>query len=386
MVLSGGVLYMEMCSALYTGGGNLRAYRKFSRGLDRITKEEYDDWNRITFRAFHKIWILVFVVEVFLFLFFKPNAECGRLRYFWLFIVKPSGMQGLALLVVEGASLRKRKVYNKREMFLGTIILISIFAASAIWIHTSVELMSMLLMLPLIITTLYKDRMLTWIQLVICIAIYVLKELYFYPHTPYFPPLNSFINVTIFCGSIFVELFLIQHVQDYVGIMEKKANRDSMTGLYNHKVFYEKLEQEYLEHKKDGSPLSLIVIDIDNFKQINDTYGHAFGDEVICKVAGILTELKDPCLCARYGGEEFAVILNHAGMKQAVEIAEQIRHEFIAHEFVTKEGSKKFTVSIGVAENKAQYKEGKEIFLNADAQLYRAKQNGRNQVCYEMKS
>lgn len=73
-------------------------------------------------------------------------------------------------------------------------------------------------------------------------------------------------------------------------------------------------------------------------------------------------------------------------MKQAVEIAEQIRHEFIAHEFVTKEGSKKFTVSIGVAENKAQYKEGKEIFLNADAQLYRAKQNGRNQVCYEMKS
>ncbi len=357
-------------------------YRKFNRGSNRVTKEEYDDWNRITFRAFHKIWILVFLVEIFLFLFYQPNEECGRLRYFWLFIVKPSGMQGIAMLIIEGASLIKRKVYYKREMFLGTIVLISFFAASAIWIHTSVQLMSMLLVLPLIITTLYKDRFLTWLQLVICILIYALKEVYFYPNTPYFPPLNSFINVSIFCGSIFVELFLIQHVQDYVGIMEKKANKDSMTGLYNHKIFYEKLQQEFLRHKKDGKPFSLIVIDIDNFKRINDTYGHAFGDEVICKVSAILTKLKYPCLCARYGGEEFAVILDNLGIEQAVQVAEQIRKEFAAEKFMTNDGSKSFSISIGVADNVNDYKEGKEIFLKADEKLYNAKQNGRNQVCF----
>ena len=123
---------------------------------EQVTKSEFDEWNQITFKAFYKIWILVLAVELLLFVFYKPNSECGRIRYFWLFIVKPSGMQGIAMLIVIGLSKIKRKIYYKRTMFLSTIILISIFAASAIWIHTSVELMSMLLMLPLIITTLYK--------------------------------------------------------------------------------------------------------------------------------------------------------------------------------------------------------------------------------------
>lgn len=360
----------------------MKIRKKYRPELDRITKEEFDDWNRITYRTFYKIWILVFIVEIFLFIFFKPNAECSRLHYLWLFVIKPSGMQLAALLIVKGISLRKRKYYYKREMFLYTILVISAYAASAIWIHTSVPLMSTLLMLPLIITTLYKDSFLTWLQLFICIAIYALKELYFYPNTPYFPPLNSFINVSIFCGSILVELFLIQHVQDYVRIMEKKANRDSMTGLYNHKIFYEKLEQEYLSHKKDHSSFSLIVLDIDYFKQINDTYGHAFGDEVICKVSSILKSLPYSCFCARYGGEEFAVILENMKAAQAAEIAEQIRKEFAAHVFQTNAGDKVFTVSIGVADNSDADQNGKDVFLKADVRLYHAKQSGRNQICF----
>lgn len=359
----------------------MRISKKYNPELDRISKEEYDDWNQITFRAFYKIWILVFAVEILLFIFFKPNAECSRSRYFYLFIVKPSGLQLAALLIVKGLSMIKRKHYHKREMFLYTIIVISAYAASAIWIHTSVQLMSMLLMLPLIITTLYKDMFLTWLQLLICIMIYALKELYFYPNTPYFPPLNSFINVSIFCGSVFVELFLIQHVQDYVGIMEKKANRDSMTGLYNHKVFYEKLEQEYQSHKKNNAAFSLIVLDIDKFKKINDTYGHAFGDEVICKVASILKSLTYSCFCARYGGEEFAIIFDDMEAAQAAAVAEQIRKEFAACVFQTSDGAKSFSVSIGVADNRNTQQNGKEMFQQADAQLYRAKQNGRNQVC-----
>ncbi len=356
--------------------------QKNNNVLNRVTKTEYDEWNQITFKAFYKIWIVVFVIEVFLFLFFKPNAECGRLRYFWLFIIKPSGMQEIALLIVLGITKIERKVYYKREMFLGTIILISIFAASAIWIHTSVQLMSMLLMLPLIITTLYKDKTLTWLQLLICVMIYALKELYFYPHTPYFPPLNSFINVTIFCGSIFVELFLIQHVQDYVGIMEKRANRDSMTGLYNHKVFYEELEEEYAWCKKNKKTFSLIVMDIDFFKKINDTYGHAFGDEVICKVAEIMKGLEQSCFCARYGGEEFAIILHDMEIRQAAELAEEIRAAFEQEIFETQEGDKSFAISVGVAESNQNCQKGKDVFVQADDRLYLAKQNGRNQVCW----
>lgn len=348
--------------------------------LERVTKAEFDEWNRITFKAFYKIWILVLAVELLLFVFYKPNPECGRLRYFWLFIVKPSGMQGIAMLIVVGLSRIRHKVYYKRVMFLSTVILISIFAASAIWIHTSVQLMSMLLMLPLIITTLYKDRFLTWLQLFICIAVYALKELYFYPNTPYFPPLNSFINVSIFCGSIFVELFLIQHVQDYVRIMEKKADRDAMTGLYNHKIFYEQLDQEYADYKKNRKPFSLIVMDIDLFKSINDTYGHAFGDEVICKVAQIIKDMDIPCHSARYGGEEFAIILSDTELKKAVDVAENIRKDFENADFQTSDGTKHFSISVGAAQVGDDCTTGKDIFLKADKQLYMAKQNGRNQV------
>lgn len=353
------------------------------QGTEQITKEDHNDWNRITFPVFYKIWILVFCVEVFLFLFYQPNPECSRLRYFWLFIVKPSGMQALALLIVKAFSLRKRTVYYKREMFLGTVILISVYAASAIWIHTSVELMSILLTLPLIITTLYKDRFLTWLQLVICILVYLLKEVYFYPHTPYFPPLNPFINITIFCGSIFVELFLIQHVQAYVGIMEKRAEKDAMTGLYNHKRFYDELEQDYRLCRKTGTVLSLIVLDIDYFKKINDTYGHAFGDEVICKVASIIRQESGLNFCARYGGEEFAVILKDGSVEQAAELADKIRIAFAGVLFDTKEGRKHFSVSVGAAACSSACKDGRDLFEKADAQLYRAKQSGRNRVCFE---
>ena len=361
----------------------MRLPKNNTKSLERVTKAEFDEWNQITFKAFYKIWILVLAVELLLFVFYKPNPECGRLRYFWLFIVKPSGMQGIAMLIVVGLSKIKRKIYHKRIMFLSTVILISIFAASAIWIHTSVQLMSMLLMLPLIITTLYKDRFLTWLQLAICIAVYALKELYFYPHTPYFPPLNSFINVSIFCGSILVELFLIQHVQDYVRIMEKRADRDSMTGLYNHKLFYEQLDQEYAVYKKNKKPFSLIVMDIDHFKNINDTYGHAFGDEVICKVVDIIKSLDIPCQCARYGGEEFAIILSDTKLSSAVETAEHIRVQFEATSFHTEDGIRQFSISVGVAQISEKCTEGKDIFLKADEQLYRAKQNGRNRVCSE---
>lgn len=359
----------------------MRLLKNNAKAVERVSKSEFDEWNQITFKAFYKIWILVLAVELLLFVFYKPNPECGRARYFWLFIVKPSGMQGIAMLIVVGLSKIKRKIYYKRTMFLSTIILISIFAASAIWIHTSVELMSMLLMLPLIITTLYKDKFLTWVQLLICVAIYALKELYFYPHTPYFPPLNNFINISIFCGSILVELFLIQHVQDYVQIMEKRANVDSMTGLYNHKMFYKQLAQEYMIYKKKGTPFSLIVIDIDLFKNINDTYGHAFGDEVICRIAKLIKNLTIPCHCSRYGGEEFAIIIPDTRLDTAVKIAESIRIQFADESFNTDDGIKQFSISVGVSEINKDCNESKDIFLKADEQLYKAKQNGRNRVC-----
>lgn len=349
---------------------------------DRITKEEFDNWYRVTMTIFAKIWLLVLFVELLLFAFYKPNPQCGRWLYFQYFIIKPSGIMLVAWIVVKIYSKVKKQNFYRWQTSLSTIIMISTFCAAAVWSHTSVKLLSMVLMFPLVLTTLYRSKLFTWLQIIICIFIYVMYELYFLPHSPYLPPLNSFIGISIFVGSIFTEYFLLQQVKIYVDQIERKANKDSMTGLYNHKAFYEELERECKKSTKKADELALLVMDIDKFKNVNDTYGHAFGDEVICKVAEILKNGQYSGFCSRYGGEEFAMLLPNTTKMDAVVIAEEIRKEFEVYEFVTEEGEKRhFSVSIGVAVYDPQYKDAREFFVKADENLYFAKQNGRNQVC-----
>ncbi|MGN0483117.1 MAG: GGDEF domain-containing protein [Lachnospiraceae bacterium] len=348
---------------------------------DRITKQEFDDWFRITLIAFRKIWLVTFLIEFLLFLFYKPNPECGRLRYFWLFIIKPSGLMMLALIIADVYHHLKKNNFRRIQTSLTTIFVISSFCAAAIWIHTSVQMMVMLLMVPLFITSLYKNQLMTWLQLVICIFIYVMYELYFYPHSIYLPPLNSFINISIFIGSILVELFLIQHMQAYVEIVEKKGNYDSMTGLYNHKLFYDELESTRQAMIKKQLPAALLVMDIDHFKLVNDTYGHVFGDKVICTVAEILTSVNPRGFCARYGGEEFAIIFTNLPFEDALQCAEQIRKQFEDTTFQVEKGPCHFTLSIGAAAFDPSFSDARTWFEKADAALYRAKENGRNRVC-----
>ena len=123
------------------------------------------------------------------------------------------------------------------------------------------------------------------------------------------------------------------------------------------------------------------MIDIDNFKNVNDTYGHAFGDVVLKEVADICARHKGvEGFCARYGGEEFAILFKGAGVGQAEEMAEQIRQEFEQKMFVTPQGERSFSVSIGVADYDRAYPSASAFFGVADAALYRAKREGKNQV------
>ena len=109
--------------------------------------------------------------------------------------------------------------------------------------------------------------------------------------------------------------------------------------------------------------------------------GHAFGDEVICRIAKLIKSLTIPCHCSRYGGEEFSIIIPDTRLDSAVEIAEYIRTQFANESFDTNDGIKRFSISVGVSETNEDCNDSKDIFLKADEQLYKAKQNGRNKVC-----
>ena len=108
--------------------------------------------------------------------------------------------------------------------------------------------------------------------------------------------------------------------------LESLATTDGLTGVKNHRAFQESLEREYARAMRYGSPLSLLMLDVDHFKQFNDQFGHPAGDEALKQVARILaSESRSDALVARYGGEEFAVILPNCGYEEAAGIAERVR-------------------------------------------------------------
>lgn len=159
------------------------------------------------------------------------------------------------------------------------------------------------------------------------------------------------------------------------------AIRDGLTGLYNYRYFWEMLNQQVGQSRRYGWPLSLLFLDIDNFKKVNDTLGHPQGDLVLKALAGFLAqEVRQADLLCRYGGEEFVVLLPQTPAEQAMIMAERLR-EGIAHLPVNLAGRElSITISIGLAGLTPEM-DGAALVKAADSALYRAKEGGRNRVC-----
>ena len=159
---------------------------------------------------------------------------------------------------------------------------------------------------------------------------------------------------------------------------------DELTGLANRRNFDKTLEREFKLAKRDKKPLSVILCDIDFFKNYNDTYGHQAGDDCLAKVAKALDDVvsRPTDLACRYGGEEFTFILPNTDLKRAQQLAEKVR-ELVSDLKVIHEGSTispYISLSLGVATYNGQFSDGEEITKQADVALYQAKDNGRNRV------
>ncbi|HOV15441.1 MAG TPA: diguanylate cyclase [Spirochaetota bacterium] len=165
--------------------------------------------------------------------------------------------------------------------------------------------------------------------------------------------------------------------------VKKLATIDSLTKLYNRRYFYEIAEREFMESKRYDIPLSVIMVDIDNFKKINDNYGHNIGDEFIKYVAEKASKgvRKSDVIC-RYGGEEFVILLPGTDIDTAIIVAERIRKSIESNYIDTREFGKLFiTSSLGVSSKKDETQSVEQLIHIADEALYTAKIKGRNQVC-----
>lgn len=163
--------------------------------------------------------------------------------------------------------------------------------------------------------------------------------------------------------------------------VEQTALRDNLTGLLTHRAFQDQLEESVLEASRYNQPLSIILVDVDHFKSINDTYGHQAGDLVLQGLAHVMDRTVRPVdIIARYGGEEFAILLLQTSRREAAVLAEQIRMDLAAQVFEVMGKSISITSSFGVATFPEDATSGQQLFRQADQRLYKAKHEGRNQV------
>ena len=235
----------------------------------------------------------------------------------------------------------------------------------------------------------WTDQHWAKIQVILFAVMVVVRHLVIYV-TGYrivdFWRLTNLIGMFCIGGLVY---YNVKYVHNQTMLLGDATRMDAATGLYNHECFYEELEKrmeafaQTPEKERENACFCLLIADIDNFKRVNDTYGHAFGDEVLLGLAGIF---KNYCgakdFAARYGGEEFVLIVGGCHKKDALTRANTIRRRFADTVFADAFGEEhQFTVSLGVAEYDRPWNTASKFFDQADQALYQAKNTGKNRVC-----
>lgn len=166
--------------------------------------------------------------------------------------------------------------------------------------------------------------------------------------------------------------------------LEELAMKDELTGIANRRYFMLKIQEEFARAKRYKNPLALLMMDLDNLKIINDTFGHLAGDQVLLQAARVLSDyLRETDLPGRFGGDEFGIILPNTGLLEATQLGERLRQIFTQQRIEIHQNEIQFSMSLGVAELCDNDGNADDLIHRADDALYHAKTSGRNQVSHK---
>ncbi|MCL2496154.1 MAG: GGDEF domain-containing protein [Clostridiales bacterium] len=247
---------------------------------------------------------------------------------------------------------------------------------------------------PIILSVIYMDKKIINFTCIACIIAYIITLIGFIlplgnPDKIGWSPNRLFTAFTLLiCGYIIARIIFVR-ISEAVDIavtlsfekerLRRELDRDPFTRLFNHIAFYGHLDNHILRAQSEQLVFSLVIMDIDDFKRINDNFGHDIGDVVLLKLVETITgEIGEKDLAFRFGGEEF-VVLCADNLNSAYQLAERIRKRFGAHVFMQLD-SNNVTVSIGVCEYDNSFGGRREFFSAADKALYRAKKEGKNKT------
>lgn len=233
-----------------------------------------------------------------------------------------------------------------------------------------------------------------WMMIEACVVLFVVGYLayaYSYAYGAY--QFNDLITAVVFIAGAFFVL-LISHIShrairslQQVATLEQEANTDPLMDIYNRRYIDRKLEDEVARANRYRTPLSLLLLDIDHFKRVNDTYGHDLGDHVLRRIGDYLKRsVRRSDVLGRFGGEELLLILPQTGPHKSLQLAEKLRRGIEMTELLspheTPDGAALHcTVSIGVTSYDVRRDTPQRLLKAVDEALYRAKAEGRNRVC-----
>lgn len=345
------------------------------------------NWNRIVLNTY---WIFV-GIYILSTLLFNALSVTGHIMLFQYSTAIPGSELIILFLITEWIMRAQLKWLDVALVIAGNI---GVF----ICIHAlfQLDMTVALLILPLTIAATYFRLFLLIVAECLALVTFIVSDLTIYQpqHTI---NLQNFITIlTIIVTFNILLLILIRRGQQLIRglqeatqsrqdlliqsvVMEQTTKIDPLTKLYNRRAFHDYLEKLLDTTLKFHIPLHLAVIDIDNFKLINDTYGHDQGDEVLKQVARRIQNILTPDdFAARYGGEEFVILGVNKAMPEFYQSLDQLR-QIISEDQYANLDNRSITVSIGVR-TRAEADDDKKLFHLADAGLYRAKRNGKNQI------
>lgn len=245
---------------------------------------------------------------------------------------------------------------------------------------TGIEIsFSIFYLIPIVILTWYTSKRYGLLMAIVAAVIWYLNDAIQSPH--YSHQLIPIWNAIARLGFFYIIIFSLCKIKSLLFIESIIARTDELTGLLNARAFYEYGDREIERARRLGLPLSMCYIDLDNFKQVNDTFGHSEGSKLI-KMVGILIHdnIRSYDIAARLGGDEFSILLPQAGFDEAKSAISKLNENVLKG---IKDGNWGVTLSIGVASYIAPPRKIEELIKKADTLMYDAKNKGKNQMTIE---
>lgn len=362
------------------------------KGTNTLYKNIYNKYRRLILMTYFVGWIVVTIAEVIIGMMTQAqNGLKFDFPFALKFVVLPATIDLIAILIIY-ATFRSKKTSEtvKNYILVFMMLVISFMLAT---VHSYFPVTYGFFLAPVIITVAFVDPFLTLVSgafslifLWICALLCNVFDNVYDKQLHYMNAAVGTIMLIIITFAVLVfvnihrdrEMAIARYRKDNHRL-SREASVDGLTQLYNHSRFYNDLEKVLEESPNRRRVFCLCVIDIDDFKTINDMYGHSQGDLILRQIAKILkTTLKETGTCYRYGGDEFSAILN-CDVRQAEDLLEDalVKVRMIREESL--EG-RQITLSIGLhpVSNFAQSAE--EVFATTDRVLYLAKSSGKNQI------